>query len=113
MRSIKKMVPRPLVGAYHFALAYLGALVYGFPSNKLRVIAVTGTKGKSSVTEMINAIFEEAGDTTALLNSIRIKTAKTSERNTMRMSMPGRFFIQRFLYQAVKAGCTVAILEMT
>jgi UDP-N-acetylmuramoyl-L-alanyl-D-glutamate--2,6-diaminopimelate ligase len=32
---------------------------------------------------------------------------------TMRMSMPGRFFIQRFLYRAVEARCRVAILEMT
>ncbi len=102
-----------LLAPYHFLLPYLGALLYGFPSRKLLVIAVTGTKGKSSVTEMINAILEEAGYTTALLNSIRFKIGTHTEKNTLRMSMPGRFFIQRFLRQAVHANCTAAILEMT
>ena len=111
--TLKKIVPRPLIGAYHFALAYLAAALYRFPSKKLIVIAVTGTKGKSSVTEMINAILEEAGHTTALLNSIRFKIGEESERNLSRMSMPGRFFIQHFLHQAVKRGCTAAVLEMT
>jgi len=111
--TLKKIVPRPLIGAYHFALAYLAAALYRFPSKKLIVIAVTGTKGKSSVTEMINAILEEAGHTTAVVNSIRFKIGEKSERNLSRMSMPGRFFIQRFLRRALKRGCTAAIIEMT
>ena len=63
---------------YHFALAFLGAAIYEFPSSHLAVIGVTGTKGKSSTTEMISAILEEAGYSTALLNSIRIKVAGAS-----------------------------------
>lgn len=62
---------------------------------------------------MLDAIFNEAGHKTALLNSIRIKVGGQSEPNLMRMTMPGRFFIQKFLDGAVKAGCTVAIIEMT
>ena len=77
------------------------------------VIGVTGTKGKTSVTELLSAIFEEAGHSTALLNSIQVKIGKAREENTLRMSMPGRFFIQSFLDDAVRANCTVAILEMT
>ncbi len=102
-----------LMSLYHLALAYVGAILYGFPSEKMIVIAVTGTKGKSSTTEMIAAIFEEAGYSTALLNSIRIKVGNDSQPNTMRMSMPGRMYIQRFLSRAERTGCTVAILEMT
>ncbi len=62
---------------------------------------------------MLNAIFEEAGHTTALLNSIRIKIGDRSEPNLLRMSMPGRFFIQRFLRSSSDKKCSVAILEMT
>ncbi len=101
------------LGIYHLSLAYHGAFLYSFPSKDMIVIAVTGTKGKSSTTEMIAAILDEAGYTTALLNSIRIKTADVSSANTMRMSMPGRMYIQRFLARARKKNCTVAILEMT
>ncbi|MEK7107236.1 MAG: UDP-N-acetylmuramyl-tripeptide synthetase [Patescibacteria group bacterium] len=121
MRKLKHMleriVPEPLLERllplYHLSLAYLGAVFYTHPARKLLVIGVTGTKGKSSTAEMLNAIFEEAGYTTAVLNSIRIKTGAKSEPNLMRMTMPGRFFIQKFLFDAVRAGCTVAILEMT
>ena len=121
MRKLKEMlakiIPEPLMrrllSLYHLSLSCLGAILYGFPSRKLLVIGVTGTKGKSSTAEMLNAIFEEAGYVTALLNSIRIKTGARSEPNLMRMTMPGRFFIQRFLANAVQDKCTVAILEMT
>ncbi len=102
-----------LLPAYHLFLAYFGAFLYGFPSQKLIVIGVTGTKGKSSTTEMITAILEEAGYTVALLNSIRIKVGAESKPNTMRMSMPGRMYIQRFLAEALKKGCTAVVLEMT
>jgi UDP-N-acetylmuramoyl-L-alanyl-D-glutamate--2,6-diaminopimelate ligase len=61
----------------------------------------------------VNAIVEESGKKTALLNSIRIKIAGVSNPNTIGRSMPGRFYIQKFLKDSVDAGCTVAILEMT
>jgi UDP-N-acetylmuramoyl-L-alanyl-D-glutamate--2,6-diaminopimelate ligase len=109
----KSVAPGFLLSAYHFALAQFGAYLYGYPSRNIRVLAVTGTKGKTSTTEFLNAILEENGEKTALLNSIRIKIAEESSPNTMRMSMPGRFFIQRFLSQALARGCTTAILEMT
>lgn len=102
-----------LLPFYHLALAYTGAFLYGFPAKRMIVIGVTGTKGKSSTTEMITAILDEAGYTSALLNSIRIKVGDKSEPNTMRMSMPGRMYIQRFLARAQKHDCNVAVLEMT
>lgn len=102
-----------ILSAYHFVIAHLGAILYGFPSQKMIVIGVTGTKGKSSTTEMIAAILEQAGYKTALLNSIRIKVGTESEPNTMRMSMPGRMYIQRFLARALKNECTAVVLEMT
>ncbi len=104
---------RMIQTAYHYALAWLGDVVYEHPSASIMVIAVTGTKGKSSVTEMINAILEADGRVTAVSNSIRFKIARTSTPNTTRMSMPGRFALQRFLSDAVDAGCSVAIVEMT
>ena len=115
--AITALVPKPVLGmllsAYHFSLAWLGAVLYGFPARRMLVVAVTGTKGKSSTAEIVNAILEEAGHKTALINSIRFKTGDASKKNLTRMSMPGRFFIQRFLHDALKKNCTAAILEMT
>jgi len=112
-KTLRALTPAPLLSLYHLSLAYLGAFYYRYPSRKLCVIAVTGTKGKTSTTEMVNAVFEAGGYKTALLNSIRMKIGDTSGPNPAGRSMPGRFFIQRFLDQALKAGCTAAIVEMT
>ena len=99
--------------AYHFTLAFLGALVYRFPSRKIFVLGVTGTKGKSTVLELISAIFEEAGKKTALLSSVRVKIGKDSAKNKSSTTMPGRFFIQKFLRRAVGTGCEYALIEVT
>lgn len=110
---IRSLVPEPLLSLYHYLIACAGALLYAFPSRRITVVAVTGTKGKTSTTEYLNAICEAAGLQTALINTIRIKVAEESSVNPTGRSMPGRLFLQRFLARAKKAGCTVAILEMT
>ncbi|OGC88167.1 hypothetical protein A3D70_02360 [Candidatus Adlerbacteria bacterium RIFCSPHIGHO2_02_FULL_54_18] len=94
-------------------LASLGALLYRFPSRELVVIAVTGTKGKSSTVEMIAALLHGAGRTVASASTIRFCVAGECERNLFKMTMPGRFFLQRFLRRAADSGCTHAVIEMT
>jgi UDP-N-acetylmuramoyl-L-alanyl-D-glutamate--2,6-diaminopimelate ligase len=114
---VRRHMPKKLFDAlnpiYHWVLAFSAAIVYGFPSRKIKVIAVTGTKGKSSTVEILNAILEEAGYKTALSNTIRFKVGDISSENLYKMSMPGRFFAQRLLYKAVKNGCQYMIMEMT
>ena len=115
--KIKGFIPSPVFNffqpAYHLSLSFLAALWYGFPSRKINVIAVTGTKGKSSTTEILNAILEATGHKTALSNTIRFKIGDRSERNLFKMSMPGRFSVQRFIRHAVNEGCEYFIVEMT
>jgi len=114
---IRKFIPNVLFKIlqppYHYIFAVLGAIWYRFPSKEIIVIGVTGTKGKSTVVELINAIFEGDGKRTAVCGTIRFKIGEKSERNMFKMTMPGRFFMQRFLRDAVNSGCDVAIIEMT
>ncbi len=98
---------------YHFCLSFLAALVYRFPSRKIFVIGVTGTKGKTTVVDLINLILETAGKKTAVLSSLYFKVGEGREENLTENTMPGRFFVQRFLGRAVKAGCGYAIVEVT
>lgn len=98
---------------YHFIWAFFSALFCGFPSRHLKVIGVTGTKGKSTVIEMLSKILEEAGFKIAFLSSIKIKVGDSEEKNLFKMTMPGRGYIQRFLRRAVKADCQYAIIEVT
>lgn len=117
MRTIKNIIKKILgsygVNLYHFLLPEIGALVYGYPAKKLIVIGVTGTKGKSSVTEMIASILRADNKKVAVSNSIQFTIGENVVRNTTRMSMPGRITLQKFLYDAHKAGCTHAVIEIT
>lgn len=101
---------RPL---YHSFFAVMGPIIYGHPSHKIRVVAITGTKGKSSVTEYVNAILEKAGYKTAIASTVRFKIGNESDANTKKMTMPGRFFLHSFLRKAVDAHCDWAVIEMT
>lgn len=98
---------------YHWILSFVSAIVFHFPSRKIFIIGITGTKGKTSTTEIISAILEEAGYKTALASSLRFKIGKESQKNEYKMTMPGRFFTQEFLRKAVNAKCDYAIMEIT
>ena len=101
-----------LKNVYHFLLSFVGAVLYRHPSKDIFVLGITGTKGKTTVIELINAGLEEADKKTAVISSIRVKIGDRDMSNTGN-SMPGRFALQRFLRQAVKAGCRYAIVEVT
>ncbi len=117
MRTLKNIIrgllPERAISAYHLFLAEFAALVFRYPSRGMLIVAVTGTKGKSSVTEMVAAILEASNYRTALVNSIRFKIGEWSAPNTTRMSMPGRFFMQRFMRRAYADDCDAVVLEMT
>lgn len=110
---LRSLLPPSLLSAYHLVLAYAGALIYGFPSRKLTVIAVTGTKGKSSTVELIAELLRTDGKQVASASTIQFSVGEERERNLYKMTMPGRFFLQKFLRRAVDAGCTHAVVEMT
>ena len=98
--KIKKFIPKKVFTffqpIYHYLLSLAGAIIYRFPSRKIFVIAITGTKGKTSVTELVSTILEEAGFKTALLGTMRFEIGDKSEMNKEKMTMPGRFFVQKF-----------------
>ena len=112
-RYIPKKVYRFFQPFYHLLLAIIGIILYRNPSRHIYVIGVTGTKGKSSTTEFINAVLTSGGKKTAILSTIRFKIGDATRPNKFKMTMPGRFFTQKFLRDAVDAGCEYAIIEMT
>ncbi len=114
---IKRYLPdfifKALQPYYHHTLSWYGSVKYKHPSRKLVVIAVTGTKGKSSTTELIAQILRGSGKKVASLSTIQFVIGDKTERNMFKMTTPGRFFVQKFLRQAVDAGCTHAVIEMS
>ncbi len=114
---MRKFIPKFIFSIYHYLLSLIGAIIYNFPSKKLIVIGVTGTNGKTTVVHLITEILEEAlrpaQGKVASLSSIRFKIRKKEWPNKLKMTMPGRFKLQRFLRRTVKAGCKYAVLEIT
>ena len=108
----KVLKPLGVLNLYHIVLAFGGALRYGFPSKKLKVVGITGTKGKSTTLELINAGLEAAGKKTVLASSVRFKVGDESKPNGTGNTMPGRGFLQKLMAEGVKAGCEYALLEV-
>ena len=110
---IKKIVPKFVISWYHLFLSFLGALRYGFPAKKMKVIGITGTNGKSTTIDLAHLVLEKTGKKVASASSIRFKIGQDWEENKLKMTMPGRFYLQRFLKKALIKGCKYVIIEVT
>lgn len=111
--EFKKIIPEFVVSVYHWLWALVGVLFYGFPSSHIKVIGVTGTNGKSTVVSLIKNILEEAGFKVASISSIEFQIGAEGKANEMKMTMPGRGYLQKFLRKAVRADCDYVIMEVT
>ena len=109
MRHLRKRILAP----YHYLWALLSAVWYGFPAKKLFVIGVTGTKGKSTVSDLIYTTLLDNGYAVAAASTIRFAIGKESRPNLFKMTTPGRGFVQKFLAEALKKNCTHAVIELT
>ncbi len=93
------------------ALAQSAAAFYGNPSAGLKVIGVTGTNGKTTVTFMVKAMLEGAGIKTGLLGTVQYEIGDRvipAQRTT-----PESLEVQQMMAQMVKAGCQACVMEVS
>lgn len=105
------MVPPVVLRRYHNLLARLAAKVYGEPSLRMIVIGVTGTNGKTTTANMIATVLEGAGHKVGLATTSNFRIAGKQTINATKMTMLGRFALQKLLSQMVEAGCEFAVIE--
>lgn len=114
---IKKLIPKKIFKAlqptYHFILGALAALVYHWPSEKLIVIGITGTTGKTTSLFLINKILAEAGYKVGYTSTAMFNDGEKEWLNDKKMTMPGRFFTQKILKRMVNNKCQYALVETT
>ena len=108
---LQKILPKRFIDFYHYSLAKIASHIYKHPSEKLVVIGVTGTNGKSSTVEFIGRILEYGGDRVGWTSTAGFKVGNKEWTNTKKMTMLGRFQTHKILKDMVKAGCKYAIVE--
>lgn len=111
--AVRRFTPSSVILWYHWALAFVAAWWYGYPSRSMLVIAVTGTNGKSTTVNMIGRILEEWGQRVGWTSTANYKVAEVEWLNDTKMTMLGRFATQRMLASMKKARCSIAVVEMS
>lgn len=94
-----------------YALALLSAAYFGYPAEELRVIGVTGTKGKTTTTYMVKSILESAGYKVGLIGTIEaiIGNEVIPASNTT----PESYIIQEYFRKMLDAGCNCCVMEVS
>lgn len=93
------------------ALGQLASKFFGNPSEKLNLIGITGTNGKTSVTTILFDIFKELGYDSALISTVEYRIGAKVYPSTH--TTPDVITLNKILAEAVEAGCEYAFMEVS
>jgi UDP-N-acetylmuramoyl-L-alanyl-D-glutamate--2,6-diaminopimelate ligase len=93
------------------ALAIIAANFYGHPADKLALVGVTGTSGKTTTTKMIESIFDATGEAVGLIGTIEYRAG--DERLTADRTTPDAVVLQEWFAKMVEAGVRHAVMEVS
>lgn len=94
-----------------YALALLSAAWFGHPADRMKIIGITGTKGKTTTTYMVKGILEHAGYKVGLIGTI--ETVIGEEHIPASHTTPESFEIQESFARMAEAGCQVCVMEVS
>ena len=91
------------------AMAHAADIINGEPSEKLKLVGITGTNGKTTTTYLCFALAESAGEKAAMLTTVEYRIGEKSEPAVR--TTPEASDTNRFLREAVEEGCQTAVME--
>lgn len=94
-----------------YALSLISAAYFDYPANTLKVIGITGTKGKTTTTFMIKSILENAGYKVGLIGTI--ETIIGEKHIPANNTTPESYIVQEYFAEMLKAGCEVCVMEVS
>ena len=94
-----------------YALALMSAAYFGYPAEKLKVIGITGTKGKTTTTYMIKKVLEMAGKKVGLIGTIGAMVGE--EHLSSKNTTPESYELHRMFAAMVEAGCEYVVMEVS
>ncbi len=100
-----------LVPDTRYALALLSAAYFDHPADQMKIIGITGTKGKTTTTFMIKGILEHAGYKVGLIGTI--ETIIGEKHIPANNTTPESYLVQEYFAQMVEAGCQVCVMEVS
>jgi len=116
-KTARKVLPKSalieLERTYRKSRAKVVAARYGNPARDLRVIAVTGTNGKTTTVNFLNEILKEAGYKTAMFSTADIEIAGVQTVNDTNSTTATVSKLQKFFHDAKKADVEFALIEAT
>jgi UDP-N-acetylmuramoyl-L-alanyl-D-glutamate--2,6-diaminopimelate ligase len=117
LNTIKRLIPKKIFQAlqpgYHYIVAWFSAVRYSHPSDRLIIIGVTGTTGKTTTAYLIYKMLESAGYKCGLSSTALFSDGKKEWLNDKKMTMVGRMFTQKLLKNIFSNGCCFAVVETT
>lgn len=109
--EVPKTVTVIKVADTRYALALLSAAYFDHPARTLKVIGITGTKGKTTTTFMIKSILEHAGYKVGLIGTI--ETIIGDEHIPANNTTPESYIVQEYFARMVAAGCQICVMEVS
>ena len=100
-----------LVDSTRYAMAFMAAAWYGHPAEKMKIIGITGTKGKTTTTYLVKSILENAGHKVGLVGTIEIIIGE--EHIHAQNTTPESYVLQEYFSRMVKAGCDTVVMEVS
>ena len=94
-----------------YALAFVSAAYFGHPTEKLKVIGITGTKGKTTTTYLVKSILEHAGHKVGLVGTIEAVIGQ--EHIPANNTTPESYVLQEYFAKMVEAGCDTVVMEVS